>query len=189
LALKKDIVVALDVKPGQFVSQGQTVARVWHATDSEEELRDFLRDRFILGRRRTPRQDAGCPIEELVEIAVRALSPGINDPFTAVTCVDRLVASALFSASMWPTSAEALTFSMLVIATMDQQTASKLRLRRKWGTAFMALQPPASAALFPCRERRAGLSLGATEAVFLPASAGDQARHSHGRHVFAILNV
>jgi len=48
---------------------------------------------FIVGSRRTPRQDVECAVNELVEVAVRALSPGINDPFTAMNCIDRLGAS------------------------------------------------------------------------------------------------
>jgi len=39
---------------------------------------------------RTPEQDLEYTIRQLVEIALRALSPGINDPFTAMTCIDRL---------------------------------------------------------------------------------------------------
>ena len=76
------------------------------------------------------------------------------------------VANALFSASMWPTSAEALTFSKFVMATMAQHTASKLKLRRKWGTAFMALCPPAGASPNEQGLRRAGPSIGSTDAGF-----------------------
>jgi uncharacterized membrane protein len=43
-----------------------------------------------LGNQRTAAQDVEYLVGQLVEIAVRALSPGINDPFTAITCVDRL---------------------------------------------------------------------------------------------------
>ncbi|HMO87266.1 MAG TPA: DUF2254 family protein, partial [Lacipirellulaceae bacterium] len=43
--------------------------------------------------RRTLTQDVEYAINQLVEVAVRALSPGVNDPFTAITCVDRLGAS------------------------------------------------------------------------------------------------
>jgi uncharacterized membrane protein len=49
-----------------------------------------VRDVFALGNLRTSAQDVEFAIHQLVEIAVRALSPGINDPFTAVACVDRL---------------------------------------------------------------------------------------------------
>jgi len=44
----------------------------------------------IVGFTRTPLQDLEYTIRQLVEIALRALSPGINDPFTAITCLDRL---------------------------------------------------------------------------------------------------
>lgn len=47
---------------------------------------------FTLGSKRTPIQDPEFAIHQLVEIAVRALSPGINDPYTAITCVDKLSA-------------------------------------------------------------------------------------------------
>ncbi|MFW6181354.1 MAG: DUF2254 domain-containing protein [Spirochaetota bacterium] len=49
-----------------------------------------VRSRFIMGPRRTTTQDVEFVLMELVEIAVRSLSPGINDPFTAMTCIDRI---------------------------------------------------------------------------------------------------
>ncbi|RJQ83908.1 MAG: DUF2254 domain-containing protein, partial [Desulfobacteraceae bacterium] len=45
---------------------------------------------IILGKQRTPSQDVEFAVSQLVEIAVRALSPGVNDPFTAIRCADRL---------------------------------------------------------------------------------------------------
>jgi hypothetical protein len=47
----------------------------------------------VLGPKRTPTQDVEFSIHALVEIAARALSPGINDPRTAMTCIDRLTAA------------------------------------------------------------------------------------------------
>ena len=44
----------------------------------------------MLGQDRTPKQDVAFAIRQLVEVALRALSPGINDPFTAIECVNRL---------------------------------------------------------------------------------------------------
>ena len=49
-----------------------------------------MRATFIIGAERTGTQDLGFFIDQLVELAVRALSPGINDPATARTCIDRL---------------------------------------------------------------------------------------------------
>jgi uncharacterized membrane protein len=53
---------------------------------TEQEFASF----FGVGAERTPSQDTRYLIEELNQIAVRALSPGINDPFTAITCIDWL---------------------------------------------------------------------------------------------------
>ena len=46
-----------------------------------------------MGAERTLEQDVEFAVSQLVEIAVRALSPGINDPITAITCIDWLGAS------------------------------------------------------------------------------------------------
>ncbi len=59
----------------------------------ENRLADKIRKVLIVGSQRTPTQDIRYAFSEVVEIAVRALSPGINDPFTAVTCVDHIHAA------------------------------------------------------------------------------------------------
>ena len=48
---------------------------------------------FTTGAFRLPAQDAEFAIRQLVEVACRALSPGINDPYTAITCIDKLSAT------------------------------------------------------------------------------------------------
>ena len=45
---------------------------------------------FIIGRERNSTQDVEFVVSQLVEVALRALSPGINDPFTAISCIDWL---------------------------------------------------------------------------------------------------
>jgi uncharacterized membrane protein len=55
-----------------------------------EETVKQIRSSFIVGNQRTTVQDIGFAIDQLVEVAVRALSPGVNDPFTAMSCLDRL---------------------------------------------------------------------------------------------------
>src|SRR5690606_17442787 len=64
-----------------------------------ESIRKAVRGSFTLGQDRTPTQDLEYAVRQLVEIAVRALSPGINDPFTAVAVINRL-ASALELAAL-----------------------------------------------------------------------------------------
>jgi uncharacterized membrane protein len=99
MACERDLLLRLRSRPGNFIASGSPLADVWtcgepSAEDSNAgDLTATLNDTVIVGIRRTPRQDVECAIEELVEIAVRALSPGINDPFTAMNCIDRLGAA------------------------------------------------------------------------------------------------
>jgi uncharacterized membrane protein len=51
---------------------------------------DALNRLLLLGPDRTTAQDAGFAVQQLVEVALHALSPGMNEPFTAITCIDRL---------------------------------------------------------------------------------------------------
>jgi len=56
-------------------------------------MRDECIAVITVGRQRTGQQDLRFGIDELVEIAARALSPGVNDPFTAIACLDWLGAA------------------------------------------------------------------------------------------------
>jgi len=93
----KDTNVTLRVPhhPGQFIAKGSTLAEVFGgpAGKGTEEMDDAVREAFRLGGERAPGRDIEFFIDQLVEIAVRALSPGINDPFTAMESVDQLGAS------------------------------------------------------------------------------------------------
>lgn len=89
-ARKHDLILRVHVKPGDFVPQGAVLASIWPPANWTPELSGFLAGAFILGRQRTQEQDVEYLLNQLVEIAVRALSPGINDPFTAITCIDWL---------------------------------------------------------------------------------------------------
>jgi uncharacterized membrane protein len=76
--------------PGHFVVPGTPLVTVRSGDPVDQSLTDQIRDTFILGAERTLMQDVEFGVDQLVEVAVRALSPGINDPFTAMTCIDRL---------------------------------------------------------------------------------------------------
>ncbi len=54
----------------------------------DQQVDRQLRLAFRLGNQRTPTQDVEYAVNQLVEMAVRAMSPAINDPFTAMTCLD-----------------------------------------------------------------------------------------------------
>ena len=90
LTVEKDLVIGLQRKPGDFVRVGAIVALVWPAGRVDEELESEIRHAFQIGNNRTPTQDIAYAVNQLVEMAVRAMSPAINDPFTAMTCLDYL---------------------------------------------------------------------------------------------------
>ena len=90
LAREKDLVIRLLRKPGHFVGRGVAVAQVWPADRVDAQLADQIRQAFQIGNVRTPTQDIEYAVNQLVEMAVRAMSPAINDPFTAMTCLDHI---------------------------------------------------------------------------------------------------
>ncbi len=86
-ASENKIVIRLLKRPGEFVFDGGLLAEIWPADRFTDSIKASVLERHLVEARRTPRQDAEYCINQLVEIAVRALSPGINDPFTAIACV------------------------------------------------------------------------------------------------------
>lgn len=89
----KDLVLRLQYQPGDFVHAGSTLLEAYPADRLDDEAVTALRSAFASGSRRTALQDLRFLIDELVEIAARALSPGVNDPFTANSCLDWLGAA------------------------------------------------------------------------------------------------
>lgn len=98
LAAKHDVLIRLERRPGQYAVKGAPLMSAWPAGKVTDALATQANAFVNLGPERTAAQDIEFAIHQLVEIAVRALSPGINDPFTAITCVDRL-GSGLFRIS------------------------------------------------------------------------------------------
>ncbi|WP_079200927.1 DUF2254 domain-containing protein [Pseudomonas sp. CC6-YY-74] len=90
LASQEDLLLRLERRPGHYLTKGRAMVMVWPGDRVTETLAGKLNAAFVLGNQRTAAQDVEFSFQQLVEIAVRALSPGINDPFTAVACVDRL---------------------------------------------------------------------------------------------------
>jgi uncharacterized membrane protein len=90
LAVKNDLVLRVARLPGRYVVCGQALLMAWPGRRISDEIHRDLIKAFVLGNQRTSAQDIQFPIQQLVEIAVRALSPGVDDPFTAIACVDRL---------------------------------------------------------------------------------------------------
>ncbi|HEY5476502.1 MAG TPA: DUF2254 domain-containing protein [Tepidiformaceae bacterium] len=77
--------------PGHFVVAGRPLARVSPASAAPFVAHGLDRA-HIVGRHRTLSQDPVFAVDQLVEIAIRALSPAVNDTFTALVCIDWLTA-------------------------------------------------------------------------------------------------
>lgn len=94
VARRAGAVLGVAVRAGHFVlSRGEHVEVRSFRAVVDERLAGAIRAAFVVGPGRSPAQDLEYAIRQLVEIALRALSPGINDPFTAVAVVDQLGAA------------------------------------------------------------------------------------------------
>jgi uncharacterized membrane protein len=92
IACKYNLLISLQTRPGKFVVQGSNLVLIFPSHKLSRKLTKQINNAFILGKERTEQQDVEFPINQLVEIAIRAISPGINDPFTAISCIDQLSA-------------------------------------------------------------------------------------------------
>jgi uncharacterized membrane protein len=92
-AAERDAVVWIRREPGAFVIAGTPLALVHPAGACDNGLTETVRQACIVGNDRTLWQDPEFAVKQLVEVALRALSPGVNEPFTAITCIDRLAES------------------------------------------------------------------------------------------------
>jgi uncharacterized membrane protein len=86
-AHERGILVSLRVRPGDYVPAGLPLA---HLSGDVEEATDALDKALTFGPRPAALQDLEYAVRQLSEVAVRALSPGTNDPFTAGSVVDHL---------------------------------------------------------------------------------------------------
>ena len=90
VAAEHDLIVRVDTRPGRFITRRDAILSAYPRERAPDEVADSLRSALILGPDRTPTQDIEFSLHRIVEIAQRALSPGTNDPTTALYCIDRL---------------------------------------------------------------------------------------------------
>lgn len=88
LAQKCDVVIELVPQVGGFVPHGAPLVRI--SGDAEALSESDVLSQISLGEERTMHQDPQFGFRQLVDIAERALSPGVNDPTTAVQVIDQL---------------------------------------------------------------------------------------------------
>jgi uncharacterized membrane protein len=90
LAKHNHVKVHLVRRVGQFVPAGTPLFMVHRGSRLPAEAAAELRDAVDLGPSRTLQQDVEFGILQIVDIALKAISPAVNDPSTGVTCVDHL---------------------------------------------------------------------------------------------------
>jgi len=96
LAEKHDGLVRQRKRVGDYVLPHDVLAEVWAPSDGEAgELAQALRPAFELGSQRTLPQDPLFPVRQLVDVALKGLSPGINDPTTAENAMDAAAAGII----------------------------------------------------------------------------------------------
>lgn len=94
IAEQFDALIVMQHRAGHYIVPGTTIATLYTNAGMPNSM--TLDSALVIGQERTALQDTLFAINQLVEMALRALSPSMNDPFTAINCIDRL-ASGLAS--------------------------------------------------------------------------------------------
>jgi uncharacterized membrane protein len=89
-ARRYDAVIRLLRQPGDFIRKNEPIAKTTFVPDWSDQHVNDIQHGFAIGFARTPTQDVFFILNQFVEVATRALSPGVNDPFTAMQCIDWL---------------------------------------------------------------------------------------------------
>ena len=85
-----DLIVRLELAPGDWAQEGAPLFAVWPADAAGDDLARRLNEHATIGAERSLEQDPAFGVRQLVDVAVKALSPGINDPTTARDCIGRV---------------------------------------------------------------------------------------------------
>ena len=132
LSRDRKTVLRMERGVGDFVVQSSALASLALEDPPDQETIAALNASFSIGRQRTVAQDPAFGIRQIVDIALKALSPGVNDTSTAVICIDYLTAIlALAAPRKFPRSrlyeegelrmiAIAPTFESLLAESLDQ---------------------------------------------------------------------
>lgn len=93
IAKRYDVILKLDTRYSDFITENSVLLTIYSKEKIDASVYKHCKDAFVLGNNRNQESDTLFLVDELVEIIARALSPGINDPFTAMTCLDWLQSS------------------------------------------------------------------------------------------------
>ena len=90
LARDHDLILRMHFRAGDFVTPASVLLRAAPESRVDDDVKRMLAACYVSGAQRTSTQDLRFVINQLVEVAMRALSPGVNDPFTAMNCMNWL---------------------------------------------------------------------------------------------------
>lgn len=190
LARDRNTVVWMDHGVGEFVVQNTTLASLALEEPPDQETIDALLAAFSISRHRTLDQDAAFGIRQIVDVALKALSPGINDTTTAVMCVDYLTAIlARIIPREIPSSHRYEDGKLRVIAkgpsfeSLLAESFNQIRSNAKGNVAIMsrmlgALQTLASLTANPHRRRVLGKQV---QWIAETAERSIESAHDHAR--------
>jgi uncharacterized membrane protein len=125
VAAKANAVIRLPYRPGHFLVEGRELASVW-PPDAAERVAEYLARAQATGPHRTLTQDVAFGVDQLVEIAIRALSPAVNDTFTALTCIDWLGDCLCKIAPVWTPTQVHRDYRGIVRVISDQVSYERL---------------------------------------------------------------
>jgi uncharacterized membrane protein len=204
LAVAHQTTIWLTRRPGDFVVEDAPIAAAHPPPANRGPLSHAFADAYVFGADRTARQDAAFAIQQLVEVALRALSPGVNEAFTALTCIDRLgqglaklarrkIPSAIRTDDLGRTRviAHPYTFEELVIAAFEPIALDagrtpdvSARLLETLG-ALAAIAPRAGDRAAIARVADLVCSVAAEHVGFAPRAARLDALHEQVRRTLA----
>lgn len=95
---KNDALLELYFRPGGFLVKGVEIGLLYSNENLDDDEFEKIFTHFVIGKTKTAQQDLEFSIHQMVEIAARALSPGVNDPYTAISCIDNLTATMSYLA-------------------------------------------------------------------------------------------
>tara|TARA_R110002072_G_scaffold61182_3_gene154391 strand:- start:621 stop:1937 length:1317 start_codon:yes stop_codon:yes gene_type:complete len=93
IAKEHDLIIKLEVNIGDYITQDSCLLSIYSLNKIDKSIHKKCIDTFVVGHKRNQEHDILFIVIEMTEIIARALSPGVNDPFTAINCLDYLQSS------------------------------------------------------------------------------------------------
>lgn len=172
IACGHDLVVEAAVRPYDFVVEGDALLRAYPSERCDEDVADALSKSVVVGGDRSSADDLRSGMEQLVQLALRALSPSLNDPQTAMAAMDRMTALLARVAAFRPTEdampgpdgqlrlvAPRTSLDELIEDAFDPIRRNAGRQADVWCCAFGCIAKLASRLLEQARWRRSASAL------------------------------